>query len=392
MIKKPEVPLAKRDARMPSLDALRAVAAFSVLLVHWCGWISGKVPEAPWLQQFADTVIQTMLRWYAHEDHEFAGVILFIVLSGFCIHWPQAHLPGAPSWRVFAVRRFWRIYPVFLAASMTGLLVLHQAVRGGHEHALAIMGYREHEWWHVAAKLSGVSHFFPGASFEQTFLGNAPLATVVTECWLYAFYPVVLWLRSKAGWPTVFAVAGLLYSLCPWIARSGGGFGMTYDSFFCYLIFWVLGAWLAERLKTGRTAPARTLIVGGFAGLLLQIVVVMILPVRVGRFVSMLMLASAFGALITGFARRDLERAAGNSPRQNWLSWLGERSYSIYAFHAPLMAAGLMVALAHGASLPPQIAIAILCAPIFVGMVLYSVIEAPSHRLARKLAARIRIE
>ena len=118
---------------------------------------------------------------------------------------------------------------------------------------------------------------------------------------------------------------------------------------------------------------------------MLQIALVLVLPVRVGRFVSMLVQAAAFSALIVGLARRDRDSSAPRWSGWTRLAWLGERSYSIYAFHAPLMAAGLIVVLAHGTTFSAVASFAILLSPVLLGMILYVLIESPAHRLARKL-------
>src|SRR5438034_621967 len=61
----------------------------------------------------------------------YLGVPLFFVISGFCIHLPQARLLAArgpagasPAWRRFFAGRFWRLYPPYLAAIALAFLLL----------------------------------------------------------------------------------------------------------------------------------------------------------------------------------------------------------------------------------------------------------------------------
>ena len=53
---------------------------------------------------------------------------LFFVISGFCIHLPYARALAAadpettaPDWKRFFARRFWRLYPPYLAALVVAL-------------------------------------------------------------------------------------------------------------------------------------------------------------------------------------------------------------------------------------------------------------------------------
>lgn len=102
------------------LDGVRGLAILLVLWVHWdmvlvqVGWL----PEPYWLHVVA--------------SFGFSGVLLFFVLSGFLLFLPYARslLAGTawPSPRQFYVRRFRRIYPLYLI--VLGILVIN-AIRLG---------------------------------------------------------------------------------------------------------------------------------------------------------------------------------------------------------------------------------------------------------------------
>src|SRR5262249_41696960 len=54
----------------------------------------------------------------------FLGVPLFFVISGFCIHLPQARKPSPIDVGVFTVRRTVRLYPTYALTFSTAMLLL----------------------------------------------------------------------------------------------------------------------------------------------------------------------------------------------------------------------------------------------------------------------------
>ncbi|HEY2635805.1 MAG TPA: acyltransferase [Solirubrobacteraceae bacterium] len=111
------------NPRFPLMDALRAIAALSVLVGHVAG-LTGIVRESWWSPLFG----------VANE-----GVTVFFVLSGFLLYRPlvNARLGGAPrpAWRDYARRRLLRILPAYWLA----LTVL--AIYPG------LPGVFSHDWW-----------------------------------------------------------------------------------------------------------------------------------------------------------------------------------------------------------------------------------------------------
>jgi peptidoglycan/LPS O-acetylase OafA/YrhL len=94
--------------RLVGVDALRGVAALLVVLLH-APEVEGPLSLLRPLQAVG---------W--------SGVGLFLVLSGFSIHFRYAERGGhGPfSQSVFWKRRFWRLYPTYLAAVVLGIAVM----------------------------------------------------------------------------------------------------------------------------------------------------------------------------------------------------------------------------------------------------------------------------
>ena len=106
-------PANKKTTHLEFLDVLRGVAILWVFLAHSTG-ISYALPPwgKGWVREFAGTALPALMYPLTYGT---AGVAIFFVVSGFCIH--LSYLRGRPGdWRGFFVRRFFRIYPPYLVA------------------------------------------------------------------------------------------------------------------------------------------------------------------------------------------------------------------------------------------------------------------------------------
>ena len=107
--------------RLVSVDVLRGIAALAVVGIHVPHYAHGGWRLNPFF-------------WPAFLlDYGYLGVPLFVVISGFCIHRRAAFATARTgiakfSWIQFWKRRFWRLYPPYLAAivfSLACALLLH---------------------------------------------------------------------------------------------------------------------------------------------------------------------------------------------------------------------------------------------------------------------------
>jgi peptidoglycan/LPS O-acetylase OafA/YrhL len=100
----------KLDGRMASLDLLRLVAALSVVGFHYL--FRGAAPE-PFLDAGYPAAAPFAIFGYL-------GVNLFFLISGFVIAWSAE----GRTWRDFAIARFARLYPGYLACMSASFIVL----------------------------------------------------------------------------------------------------------------------------------------------------------------------------------------------------------------------------------------------------------------------------
>ncbi len=102
---------------------LRAVAILSVFLLHWFGQAYG-TDHLNWNGLLRDPASAPSTSFIAFFPLSFGwmGVPLFFVISGFCIHASALKNNELRVGRFFW-RRFWRIYPPYLAALIFAIFI-----------------------------------------------------------------------------------------------------------------------------------------------------------------------------------------------------------------------------------------------------------------------------
>ena len=238
------------------LDHTRGVAIVAVLLFHTLATAYGYA-ELPWHGWFRGLAVPASFLWFLPFSFGQAGVAVFFVVSGFCIQ--MSFQQQGRRWRDFFIRRFFRIYPAYLAA----LLIFS---------ALLQMGREAGNWLNGGFWLQMVTHLFLVHNFlPRTFFGiNGSFWSLAVEAQLYLVFPVLLFLTARLGWRrTVAVLAGLelvirgldgVVQTAGWEATPAGQIvtGLA-ASPLGYWFSWALGAWLADAWINNEPAPlART--------------------------------------------------------------------------------------------------------------------------------------
>lgn len=311
----------RTPSRLSSIDALRGVAALMVVLFHarelaWVGL------RRAW--QLNGTALDP-LAWAGYLTAPLAvgylGVTLFFVLSGYCIH--RSHLRSlarqeSAPWRVYFLRRFFRIYPVLLAAlAVTALCDATTRAAFPHQYKLGDDSIRSALI--NAATLQNIA--------GPTYGSNIALWTLSIEIHFYLLYPLLFWISRRYS-----ANAALLLPL----ATSAVYLLLVRSPVAIFIPFWftwALGFWVAE-WEAGRTqlpkvsqASARL-----FAVLLVITAVALIATDRkeAGEFFVGIFMA---GGLMWTVSRDTPAPSRG----VRLLAWFGTFSYSIYAIHLPVL-------------------------------------------------------
>lgn len=375
----------------PGIEALRGVAALSVVVHH--SWSLSNQPRFTgyW-------IIEGFGTW---------GVSLFFLLSGFLLaetFWQDTRA----SLRIYAIRRFFRIAPayyvniafLFLFFASTGLLFSAQGQK------------------QVATSFTFTHYLFPDTSSSLNV--NGALWTLTIEMMLYAFLPLMATAHKRAPIVAFLTLVGIGVGWKLWIAVDGDPlrdlyFGETTldpgiqslfiaRQFMGALPVFALGIgirWLVMKGKVGwvdRLLPQQ-IAVWPILVLLIPSIAMLSVVEQASNFrnhvlfatFDLIVVALMLPALVVA-ARPDSLKA---SPFRTVATWLGERSYSIYLWHFPIILAlyerGPLEALptptGYWWRLP-----AILVITVVVAAFSYVTVERPGQELGRSLAARIKVK
>ena len=371
--------------RYLSLDIVRGVAAFSVFATHWTGWTETVASSASTADAWIDRTRDLLLGIFWSGGGIHPGVVVFIVLSGFCIHMPVAMRPEIARADGFlsryAVRRFFRVVPLYWFATLFGIAAV--LIANG---TVPFFQDRVALWTSVVtfAGLAGIAKlFFPAVEFHS---GNSPLSTVAGEIVLYGIYPILLWI-SRRSLVLVAGFAAFAYAAYAALVWSGYPSGAIESTFLPFLLYWVMGAATVEVFARYRSnAHLKISVVLTVLTLALYLAFSYFAHFRGAHFINTPLLAAHAAALLHSMMTAESQlRRSGILARV--LGALGRRSYSLYAIHTPVIALATAAFLVSDARSLIGFRIAVVVAVAAVTEVVYRLVEAPSHRLAARLAS-----
>lgn len=325
------------SVRIRGLDTLRFIAALWVVFSH-CGY--------PPLTEGLDRSSLPALIVQGFYGNLFAGVpavIVFFVISGFCIHYPHRN-PGSFSLLPFLVRRYLRI-----CIPMAAAILLSRP-------------------FHVNLAL----------------LQNSILWSLLAEIIYYSLYPVLRRLHERFGWNKII-LASFVAAYGVMLMFPGAPDYSPFGPALSWLVAfpcWLLGCRLAE-MKFDRIAPAPG-------------------PAQVwcwrggiwflSWFCSVLRFHSPIGypwtlnlfAIAVFFWLRVEIAAFRVRPPGRILEWAGQWSYSLYLMH-------MIADKAHGKLPWPNFGFNLnwclkMAFILAVSYVFYLLVEKPGHYAARRLS------
>lgn len=319
----------RNTRRSDGIDILRCLFALWVLLGHLFPFIviaqgEGSVPEA------ATSVARFVSHLFQPNREINPAVLAFIVLSGYCIHRNGFRDQPVSTWPYF-LRRAFRVLPVYVLATILGL-ILYQVAFGYDERITrSLSGTSAISTDCVAAKLSAFAAFLP-AYYPCSYAGNGPLQTVMVEIVLYAIYPICLALLLSQRGASVFLV--LLIS--SWVVGVLVSFAAPSTAFYIwwqnssllgFLPYWWLGAAFVSSAFEGGVKKY------GWVLVLLWLALTGFVSEPFGPAVSearKLVFALLIGLLVCAVDRRSFSFSAAPV-------LIGRSGYSLYAFHAPIV-------------------------------------------------------
>ncbi|HEY1609075.1 MAG TPA: acyltransferase [Paraburkholderia sp.] len=376
----PAAPLAPATARPATgamanehvLDTMRGFAALLVAYFHcrqvtWIGMGAFHHSGARLLEPGSIAAWLTLpIAWGS------AGVPIFFVISGYCIHRSGAgRLLANPGYRLdarhFWLRRFVRIYPVLFAALLlTAAADTLSLSLPPVSHKILDIG--PHAFLVNLLSLQGVA--------GKTYGSNGALWTLSIEVQFYAIYPLLFALRRRIGLnATLIGVALVNIVSALTLERHDV---IVFPSFW---FSWMLGVWIAEvRL---RNPHARIPYGNALAALL---AVAGCVAFHFGQYGAFQLWAASFACWLINALGRPA-RASGPLVQglAHGFARIGDFSYSLYLIHLPLfvLGASLLFRSSLQASIWPSFAFTLAVLP--VAWVFYQLFEKPALRATHRL-------
>jgi peptidoglycan/LPS O-acetylase OafA/YrhL len=358
------------------IDIIRGLAGLFVFITHFKQFLEANYPNI-WLLKPLVMLNDSFLFVFGANKGLHPAVIIFIALSGFCIHLPHAKKTSFDDafWRNYFARRFIRIFPTYLWGCILGVIAINL---------------------YATTKISFIQTIlndliiivqYPFLPNIDVPLGNPVLSTVIVEMLLYVFYPIFIYTRKKLQiLPLVLGV--VLYCLNILFALKGYDTTWVGRNFFSFYIFWVLGAYAADwyfKFSVEKTTINLKL----YNGLIIFSLGVYIL---LGSFVQLKgihLLYSLILSVITAFALLTvslLEKTTSynNSKLVDWICKLSLVSYTIYATHFALIEIVNKITTRFNVNNPCLILLII----IVCIMLSYQFVEKPSHIWAKRLKTK----
>jgi peptidoglycan/LPS O-acetylase OafA/YrhL len=252
-----------------------------------------------------------------------AAVDLFFVLSGFILHSVYVRPGNHIDWHAYAVARIARIFPLYYITTFMALIVpaynhLHRGMKFFSPKELLLNLFM----------VSGILH-----GYHSTINYPAWSISVEVFCYLLIFPLLVLLIRFANRFLLLFllffCIAGLMM-----VNKHEDTIAVFHVHWhFRYLLSGVFGfsvGYILSSIRTMNEPSATRIILGVF-----QIAAILTIPALViTRNETSLI---PFLALLV-FASSQDDLAFFQFLKHPFFQWLGDRSYSIYLWHIPIIA------------------------------------------------------
>lgn len=327
-------------SRLASIDALRGVAALWVFAYHlWNVFAPGYSPQgspADHKPLSADTGLGVLVS-YPFCAYGYTGVGLFFVLSGFCIHLPQArrfHRKGTDELepRTFFRRRLRRLYPAYFASLFLALAGL--AAMG------AVLPDRPDLRDPTTLAVFVLVNAFFLLAVQPLALGlNGVYWTLWYEVQFYLAYPLLLKVCRRVGFGGVAAVLLVVEVLFAFVPTPDflKPIAPHFEWLFLRRYFeWFLGMWIAERAAAGvhlpRGVSLAVVVLAGAGGVACSHTPALWTGHE-------LLLAVASAGMVSLLVAPAAEPTPGSvrGRVRGGLAWCGDWSYSLYLIHMPVL-------------------------------------------------------
>lgn len=292
-----------------------------------------------------------------------AGVPVFFVISGYCIHRGTAKkLLASPDavfdTRSFLLRRFARIYPVLL-----GALLLTLALDTASLHFTPVI----HKMNPMDTRAFLVNLFSLQGIAGKTFGSNGALWTLSIEVQFYLVYPFLLAMRRRLGMKALLAGIAVINVISALVFERH-----EVVLFASYWFSWTLGAWIAEGKVSGVVLGKRAGM--GFLAAAIVLAVLGCMAFKYSQYIAFQFWALAFAA----YLHQVLDKPMRPTLAVRGFSWLGEFSFSLYVVHLPIFILLSSVFFHEALQMAIWPSVVFMVVPIVVAYGFYLAVERPA--------------
>lgn len=180
-----------------NLNGFRALAAFAVIFAHCSYWL-----PSPKTEGYA--ILNFIMTFNGGEGGRL-GVIFFFILSGFLISFllfTELKVYGKINLTYFYLRRFFRIWPLYLLVVLIGFFIYPLFVIDVSFNESASL------WMYLCflANFDHIYNYFPASSI----LGVQWSVSVEEQ--FYLFWPILIRLIAKTKYLMIFLICIILFS------------------------------------------------------------------------------------------------------------------------------------------------------------------------------------
>ena len=357
------------QGRIRGLDSIRFIAAMIVVFGHGAilnlsAWIADD-------QMPGRVLVGLYNNLFAGQ----AAVIVFFLVSGFCIHYPFRNASQVPLAAYFA-QRYVRIGLPMLAAVAI-------AAWAGATNQIAI---------HPEGFPLSLTELRSVRAEDQTILWS-----LFCELTYYTLYPLCFFFRRRISWAWMIALTFVPAYFLVALRPDGGNFhsfGHTFN-WIVGLPCWLMGCQLAEWADgdVGRAVSPRVLWAQrlGIYGASVILSVLRFHPPFGSTFFGYPWTLPLFGLLCLPWLRNEVAWFRQHPPVR-WLEAGGAWSYAIYLAHPIGIQVWELATHSPAGNLigPRYEWLPLLTAVLVVCYVFYRLFEYPSHRVAKMVASALK--
>lgn len=371
----------RNDTHIPFLDHIRGFAILIVFVFHCLGAAYG-FDQLKWDGWFRDFDVPRSFLMLLPASFGWTGVLVFFVVSGFCIQLSYQR-SSQKDILTFFTRRFFRIYPpYFIALLIFSFLYPWHTIRFDSLSSFSQFG----------------SHLFLIHNFDNrsVFGINSSFWSIAVEFQLYLLYPLLILLVRRLTWTkTLWIIGALEFGM-----RAFAGIYTTiYDASLPSVIInsplyfwfsWSIGAAAAEAFLNRQSLPFSRVPVWVFP--LLMTVSTFIRPLA--PFSSLFAACSTVSLINLLFRISITDHSTRLHFAGKHLRFVGIVSYSVYLIHQPIigLAPLIVVKLNPNLHLHPLFMFVLCCATwipiVMLSWCFYRLFELPSIKVGKMAIQR----